>query len=359
MIKVSTINIAWIFFLFEFFGLVTNIYSGLLINRYGYKRAFVGSLIIHTLASFTFLLIHQDFNSLYILIICGIARSMRGVGKELIKTTASAYVKQDKGGRSKLIQLLLGGKDTTKGIGMLAGGFLLIGIGFYYSFLALGFITAVSSFIALIWIKDFREKKRVDGLKGFLNASREMKYLSYARAFLYAGRDLWLVIPVPVFAVQAEVDPSLTATILAAGVISFGLIQPIFNSFLRKKTIHKNKWRRRPLLVWTPFLLAMITASLLWIPSSVNNFIWVILAYNIFAAIATVPHNHFQIKFARKKQASIDIAYYKTISQVGKVLAVLGSGYLYESFGLKGCLVTACVALILSSCSGLLLRKPL
>ena len=358
MIKISTINIAWIFFLFEFFGLVTNIYSGILINKYGYKRAFVGSLIIHTLASFTFLSIHQDIGSLYVLILCGVARSMRGIGKELIKTTASAYVKQDKGGRSKLIQLLLGGKDTTKGVGMLAGGFMLTGIGFYYSFLSLGFITAVSTIIALIWINDFREKKMVNGLKGFLKASKEMKYLSYARAFLYAGRDLWLVIPVPVFAVQAKIDPSVTASILAVGVMSFGLIQPLFNALLRIETANKNKWKRRPLLLWTPIILALITASLLWLPSSVENFIWVILAYNIFAAIATVPHNHFQIKFARKKRASIDIAYYKTISQIGKVLAVLGSGYLYDHFGLKGCLVTACLALVLSSCSGFLLRKP-
>lgn len=353
---INTVNIAWIFFLFEFFGLITNIYSGLIINRYGYKLAFVGSLLAHTLASLSILTINQEVT--YLLIACAIARSLRGVGEELIKTTSSAYVKQDRGGRARLIQLLIGGKDTTKGIGMLAGGLLLLGIGFFYSYLVLACITAICCLIAILWIDDFREKRFVKVFKGFLNPSKQMQYLSVARALLYSGRDLWLVIPIPVFAVQSDIDPTLTAAILASGVISFGLSQPLINKLLRFKNSRKSKWRRRPLLIWPPLILASLTSLLLWIPASIYSFIWVIIAYNIFAAIATVPHNHFQIKFARRKRASLDIAYYKSVSQIGKVVAVLASGYLYEEFGLAGCLITAASVLACSSYSGFLLRKP-
>ena len=327
-------------------------------NRYGYKVAFIGSLLSHTIASFCFLFIQPEISHFYVLVICGIARSFRGVGDALIKTTASAYVKQDKGGRSKLIQLLIGGKDTTKGIGILTGGFLLTSIGIFSSFIALGLVTAICTFIALIFIKDHRENKIIDDFKGFLRVRKQMKYLSLARAFLYSGRDLWLVIPIPVFAVKANIEPSITGSILAAGVIGFGIAQPFFNAVLRKKNRLKNKWKRRPLLIWAPFVLAVLTTSLLWIPSSIENFIWVIFAYNIFAALATVPHNHFELKFARRKRASADIAYYKTISHIGKVFAVLASGYLYDKFGLNGCLLAACFVLLIASFIGFILRKP-
>ena len=38
-------------FSFELFGLLTNISSGVLINRFGYKKAFLASLFFHSLSS--------------------------------------------------------------------------------------------------------------------------------------------------------------------------------------------------------------------------------------------------------------------------------------------------------------------
>ena len=353
---VGAIKVAFLFFFFEGFGLLTNIYGGLFINRYGYKRSLIISLVLHSLASTVYLSVDTSVTSMTLLLVSIAARSLRGIAKELIKTTCSAYVKQSKGKRSRAIQVLLGGKDTTKGLGILAGGILLPSLGFTEAFLVLGLCTVLATLFAYLWASDFREKHRIR-LNGFAEVKAEMKLLAIARAFLYAGRDLWLVIAVPVFSVQNGISPTLTALILACGLLGFGSIQPLFSHFLRASFASKARWRHRPVLLWSSGALIPIPLGLSLLPHSVPMLAAIVILYNLIAGIATVPHNHLHVKFARKKRASIDISYYKTVAQLGKSLAILASGPIFAVFGLKGCLIASAMAITCATLISLPLQR--
>ncbi|MFK7873261.1 MAG: MFS transporter [Oligoflexales bacterium] len=354
-IGITATKIAVIFFLFEAFGLFTNIYAGFFINRYGYKLSFVLSLLMHTCASIIFVCVEPGMLPMTVLGISSIAHSLRGVAKELIKTTSSAYIKQGES-KSRVIQVLLGGKDTTKGIGILCGGFLLTWFNFHSSFYFLGMITFCVLVVSILWIEDFREKKKAD-FKDFWNPKSTMKTLAFSRAFLYAGRDFWLVVAIPVYASQTNISQTEISGLLAFGLICFGLIQPSFGNFMKIKFSNKNKWKNTEVLWVLPAILAPIPLMLLVTTLNIWSLAIIIAFYNILAGMATVPHNSLHVKFARKKRASVDISYYKTIGQIGKTIAVLASGYLFDVFGLTGCLIASSSSLFMSSVMSFSLRK--
>ena len=73
--NISTLQIGLMFFVFEAFSLLTNILSGFLLNRIGYKKVFLTSLVLHTLASLTYLTLDSKLSTLLILWIVAVARA--------------------------------------------------------------------------------------------------------------------------------------------------------------------------------------------------------------------------------------------------------------------------------------------
>jgi MFS family permease len=229
-IGISPFSIGLSFFFFEAFGLLANIYGGFFINYYGYKRAFLISLLLHTVASLGYLLIFPEQAMILSLILVNILRACRGVGKEVIKTASSAYIRQfappERRAFSMPIQILLGGKDGIKGLGIVLGGFLLTYLSFKLSFLVLGLVTLVFLLVARRWVEDYRERKQVS-YAGFFDVNRKLALLAWSRALLYAGRDFWLVIPVPLYLNELGYSNVSIATVLAVGLIVSGIAQPL------------------------------------------------------------------------------------------------------------------------------------
>ena len=58
------------------------------------------------------------------------------------------------------------------------------------------------------------------------------------------------------------------------------------------------------------------------------------------------PHNHLHLKFADNKRTSLDISYYRTIAQIGKMTAALLSGFIFEYLGIEWNLALSSMALI-------------
>ena len=57
------------------------------------------------------------------------------------------------------------------------------------------------------------------------------------------------------------------------------------------------------------------------------------------------PHNHLHLKFANNKRSS-GYSYYRTIAQIGKMMAALLSGFIFEYLGIEWNLAPSSIALI-------------
>lgn len=348
----SLTSIGAAFVLHEAFGLLACLYGGMFVNRYGYKQAILLSLFLHTIGSLGYLFIYAERGLWCTLLLVSVLRSCRGVAKELRKNVSSAYFKAlpkigSALGRSP-IQALLGGKDGFKGLGLLLGGCLLAVADFRSSFILLGLFTFLCLAWASIGLKDYRERLQVTYLH-FFEVSREMTLLAGARALLYFSRDVWLVLPFPLYLKSQGVSELQLAGLLGAGFIVFGLFQPIAARRLQPHL------RDETLAGGAPILLALIPLSLSVASDSFAALLAGVLAYNLAAAVATVPHNQLHLKFARPSRASADIANYRLIAQLGKLVAPPFSAFLFGIGGMKGCLVASSVALLLSALLALLL----
>ncbi|MEZ4743328.1 MAG: MFS transporter [Bdellovibrionota bacterium] len=358
-IGISPLKIGFMAFAFELFGLLTSILGGYFINRFGYRNGFLASLVFHTIASFGYLSIHGELDVTMMLVIVGVLRAFRGIGKELIETTSTAYLKQTnvKGRRGIILQILFGGKESLRGVGLFVGGGLLTYLGFVESFAVLGVATLVALFIAGMYLSDFRELKSIQ-LKDFFRTSKRMRYLAVIRLFLYSGRDLWLVVALPIFLTESGVSNVETSLMVALGLVVFGASQVLFSAFLKARggigsiTLKANRWRFRDFLFPTHLLAALVMASTMYIPHTIEILWWIVIIYNLVSGAATASHNHLHIKYAKKRRSSIDISFYKGVAQLGKTFAVLSSGILYQMYGLSGCLSAATISLLCAAILG-------
>ncbi len=350
----SPINIGIMFVCYELFGLLANFFSGFLINRIGYRSAFLLALIMHSAAGFGYLIFDPSLALIPAMLLIGLLRACRGIGEQLIKTTSSAWIKQLAPKNNKLlpIQTLLGGNETAKGIGLLAGGFCFAWLGFQITLALFGVLTLIAALCAAQFLGNINEKRKVS-YRNFFSVKKEMRVLAIARAFLYAGRDIWLVIAVPIALTQGGVSAIETSAILAAGFIIFGITQPFFARLLKAEfdigNIIKKKWRYRSILPLATASLSLVPLLALPAQNSLPVLLAIVLIYHVLAGLATVPHNHLHLKYASRKSASVDIAYYKTVAHIGKVIAVLASGILLQYTGLSGCIIAASFCLIASS----------
>lgn len=353
-------KIAWMFFVYEAIGMATNYYSGIYVNKKGYKQAFIISLVFHTIASIGYL---APSGMLRSLIFLTFLRICRGIGKELIKTTSSAYLKifsVDKGNHSA-IHLLLGGKDSFKGVGLLVGAYLYTFMGFTFSFALLGGATAALVVLAPILITDYREKKEVS-YSGFFNVSNVVLQLSIIRTFLYVGRDIWSHIPIPLYLVSIGMSKTAIGTMMAIGLVVFGMTQTYAGIFIKQELRFRGKVVKTPWLYQTvlpafSLLLALVPMSMIVLIEYGKVLFCLVIAYNFFSAFATAPHNYLHVALARPDRAAADIAFYKTISDIGSVIAVGCSGFVYDLFGLLGCLSVAIFAIFISGSLSFFLPK--
>ena len=349
-VPASSIGLTFLFF--ELFSLFSSVGSGFLLNRVGYKPALVSSLGIHTAASFGYMLIVPDLALWILMLIVAILRAANGVAKELIKTASTAYFKvfvdQKPRRDRRAVQLLLGGKDGMKGFGMLVGGVLLALLDFRLAFGVLGVSTLGCLVLAVRLLNDHVENDRV-ALRGLLNVKPRLALLSLSRAFLYAGRDLWLVVPVPLYLNSQGYSDVSIAAIFALSLVLFGATQPVAIGWFR------HTWQIEAAAIAGPLLCLAIPAGLLYASLESVPVIVALFGFNLVAGVATMPHNHLHLKYAQADRAAVDIAFYKTGAQFGKLLSVPVSGVLYGRYGLGPCLIASAVSLLLSSAAAALM----
>ena len=348
----SPLSIAMLFLFYEIFGVVTNLVGGWLGARLGLNKTMNIGLALQIVALAMLVVPSELLTVAYVMA----AQALSGIAKDLNKMSAKSSIKLlvPEDNISKLYQwiaLLTGSKNTLKGIGFFLGGLLLTVFGFS------GAITIMALALTAVWLfslfslkQDLGKAKNKPKFKDVLSKSRAINLLSAARLFLFAARDVWFVIALPVFlAAEFGWQHTWVGGFIAAWIILYGVIQtqaPKLTAKASGKSPNGQdaaKWGA--LLFIVPSLMAV--ALSIGLPAT-----WVIVvgltAFAVLFAINSSLHSFLIVDMASKDGVSLDVGFYYMANAGGRLLGTVLSGWVFQAYDIIACLVISAIFIALA-----------
>ncbi|MFB2650259.1 organoarsenical effux MFS transporter ArsJ [Shewanella mangrovisoli] len=345
--------IAMLFLFYEIFGVVTNLVGGYLGARLGLNRTMNLGLGMQVLA-LGMLLVPAASLPLWLAGVPWVmaAQALSGIAKDLNKMSAKSAIKLlvPKGEQGRLyhwVALLTGSKNALKGAGFFLGGALLAGLGFNMA------IAAMMAVLALVWLmslvllkKDLGKAKNKPKFTEIFSKSRSVNILSAARLFLFAARDVWFVVALPVYlASQWGWDHWAVGGFLALWVIGYGIVQTLAPKISGASRAEAGTSQRIPdgytALVWSmllAFIPALIALSLYLDFSPQLSLILGLMLFGGLFAINSSLHSYLIVSYASEEAVSLDVGFYYMANAMGRLVGTVLSGWVYQSYGLVACL---------------------
>ncbi|MBO6826437.1 MAG: organoarsenical effux MFS transporter ArsJ [Sneathiella sp.] len=356
----TPLDLAFLFLLYEAMGIVTNFFGGWIGARFGLRLTLFTGLLTQIISLCLLAALPDNLTlTLSVVYVMG-AQALSGVAKDLTKMSSKSAIKHvvpegQPGGLFKWVSLLTGSKNALKGVGFFVGGFLLNAIGFEPSLLTMAAALLVILLFALLSLREEIGKatSKIRG-KDLFSKSANVNYLSAARVFLFASRDVWFVVGVPVFlAGTLGWNFNEVGSFMAFWVIGYGIVQASVPSVLRNtKTSAK---AIRATIIWGFILCllplhiaagmtdggaAFITENL----SHLDQGSWLIGGLIIFGAVFAVNsalHSYLIVDFSGADKVSLNIGFYYMSNAFGRLAGTLLSGLVYQYYGLTACLVVS------------------
>src|SRR6185312_12826016 len=147
----TPLQLAFLFLLYEFFGVVTNLFGGWLAARTGLRFTLELGLGVQAAALLLLALLNPAWSVAISVAYVMSCQALSGIAKDLTKMSAKSAVKVlvpkgDESGLFRWVAILTGSKNALKGVGFFLGGFLLSLLGFR------GALTAMASGVAVVLI---------------------------------------------------------------------------------------------------------------------------------------------------------------------------------------------------------------
>ncbi|MCA9000281.1 MAG: organoarsenical effux MFS transporter ArsJ [Planctomycetes bacterium] len=334
----SPMQIAGLFLFYEFFGVVTNFVGGWLASRTGLRRTLLLGLTLQVVACG--MLGGMDANLTLPLVM--VAQALSGVAKDLTKMSAKSYIKTvaptgDSSGLMRWVAWLTGSKNTLKGVGFFLGGWLLSAYGFRAACVGMASGVAVVAILSRLLLpagigKSSKNRKLSDLVRGNLR----LRWLSAARLFLFAARDVWFVLALPLYlSSQWNWSHGKVGAFLALWVIGYGFVQAASPWYLSKGGPKGLPGAGR-LGLWTlSLVLPMVALVQLW-PASAHP-AWVMVGglalFGALFATCSALHSYLVIEYADGDKVAAQVGVYYTANALGRFLGTILSGVLYQAAG--------------------------
>jgi len=349
----SPLEVASLFLLYEFCGVITNLIGGWLAARMGLNTSMHFGLALQVIALGMLLVEPSQLSVFYVMI----AQAVSGIAKDLNKMSAKSSIKllvpnDAQGKLYQWVALLTGSKNTLKGVGFFLGAALLTSLGFRGAIATMAaclVIVLILSFLLLQ--KDLGKTKYKPKFTDIFSKSPAVNRLSAARFFLFGSRDIWFVIALPVF-LQEHLHWNHTevGTLLAAWVIGYGFVQSAapFITGTHKGKIPDGKTA----MLWA-ILLAIMPLAIAgflqqgWQAGSV--LIIGLLAFGAIFAVNSAVHSYLIVAYAKEDGVSLDVGFYYMANALGRLVGTILSGWVYQSSGLIACLIVSAVFIIITS----------
>ena len=340
----SPVSIAFLFLLYEFMGIVTNLIGGWVGARSGLNRTLLVGLALQIVA-LVGLTFHQASWREWVSVgfVMGL-QALSGVAKDLTKMSSKSAVKfiAGDGALFRLVAILTGSKNALKGVGFFLGAALLSWVGYDAALWSMAALIAIALVaIAALLDEDIGRAKTTPALTSILSKSSAVNRLSAARFFLFGSRDIWFVVALPVF-----LDDVLgwsfegIGAFLAAWVIGYGIVQSFTPRILRRSLAGVDAeigaaqhWSL--LLVIVSSVLALAVAFDVAVTAAV---IGGLVVFGVVFAVNSSLHSYLILAYSRGDEVSLDVGFYYSANAAGRLVGTLLSGVLYLWGGLDAAL---------------------
>ncbi|MGM0783170.1 MAG: organoarsenical effux MFS transporter ArsJ [Pseudomonadota bacterium] len=355
----SPLEVAMLFLFYEAFGVVTNLVGGWLGARLGLNRTMNVGLGLQIVALAMLMVPAAALTVPWVMA----AQALSGIAKDLNKMSAKSAVKvlvpkESASAQSALyrwVAILTGSKNALKGAGFFLGGLLLTLIGFQGAVGLMAVMLAGVLALSLVRLTaDLGRGKRKPKFSEVFSKSRAVNVLSAARLCLFAARDVWFVVALPVFLYDQHGWSHWTVGgLLAIWVIGYGGVQT--QAPRLTGLIHGGP---RGTTVFWALALAGLPAALALVPlAEVEWLVAGLLAFGVLFAINSSWHSYLIVHFARTDGVSMDVGFYYMANAMGRLAGTVLSGWLYQFYGLAACLWVSAALVTVSAVLALALPQ--
>ena len=349
----SPLEVAMLFLFYEIFGVITNLVGGWLGANIGLNATMNAGLLLQV-AALTMLLVPQDMLTVIWVMA---AQALSGIAKDLNKMSAKSAIKMlvpadAQGTLYKWVALLTGSKNALKGVGFFLGGLLLTAWGFREAILAMALA------LALVWLFSIFNLKKSLGKSSIkpkfsqlFSKSRAVNSLSAARLFLFAARDVWFVVALPVYLSSTMGwDHWAVGAFLASWVIGYGIVQSFAPRFTGGRQGHvpdgkaASRWAITLSLVPALIAIAMATGI-----AAEASLLLGLMIFGVLFAVNSALHSYLIVSYAQDDGVSLDVGFYYMANAMGRLLGTVLSGWVYQTWGMESCLWISSVFIVLSA----------
>lgn len=339
----SPVTLAFLFLLYEFCGIITNLLGGWLASWLGLKVTLVAGLALQVAALGMLALLNPAWSEFWAVTYVMASQALSGIAKDLTKMSSKSAIKvlvpaEQSGALFKWVALLTGSKNALKGVGFFLGGLLLTLAGFA------GALWIMAGALSLVWLgawlalpAELGKAKTKAVFKDLFAKSREINVLCAARFFLFGARDIWFVVGVPVF-LRGVLGWSFAevGTFMAFWVIGYGIVQGAAPTILRGRTPAGGT------ATIIAFALALVTAAMPfglaagWPAAPV--IVGGLAVFGAVFALNSAVHSYLILDYTEGDKVALNVGFYYMANAGGRLVGCLLSGLLYQWAGVSGCL---------------------
>ncbi len=366
----STLQLAALFLAYEFTGIVTNLVAAWIATKFSLDRVIKAGYALQIISVGSLILLNDQWSTSSQLLLVMCAQGGAGIAKDLCKTGAKTAVKRlstsdQGGGLFRVVALVTGSKNAVKGLGFFLGAALLAFFDLanaaivIIAVLVFGLLAIILAKLARLGIADTEVKA-----KSIVAPPPEVKSLSLARLYLFASRDTWLVIALPVLFSEAIVSQGFSSAhayyyvggFFAAWTIMYGYVQAKAPKWLAASKEMTDNEVTSLAQRWAWYLagltscIALLALLLRGIPGwQVTLMTAALMLFGVLFAINSSLHSFFILRLTHNKRAAMDIGFYYMSNAMGRFLGTLLSGLVFYYFGFAACLFVAAMLLVLSA----------
>jgi len=352
----SPVQIAFLFLLYEFCGILTNLFGGWIGSRVGLKATLFAGLGIQVVSLVMLSFLNPEWAVALSVGYVMASQALSGIAKDLTKMSSKSAVKLlvpagDDPSKSerllfKLVAILTGSKNALKGVGFFLGAVLLSWLGFAAALWAMAGGLLIILVISLIFLKgDIGKSKEKVKMSKLFSKTREINYLSTARFFLFGSRDVWFVVGLPIFLTEV-LDWSFweTGGFMALWGIGYGIVQASAPAMVRKKAHDIVETRASAAVVWG-IALVVISAGI----ATAMQFDFYpkfavlggLAIFGLIFAVNSAVHSYLILAYSDSDKVALNVGFYYMANAAGRLIGTLLSGVMYLNAGLEGCLWTS------------------
>lgn len=370
----SPVQLAYLFLLYEFMGMVTNLSAGWIAARFGLTLTLYLGLGIQVMALVALSQLDPSWSIALSVVFVMCVQGLSGVAKDLSKMSAKSAVKvlapKEGGGLFRWVAVLTGSKNAVKGFGFLLGAGLLAVAGFQTAVWAMAAVLAVILVGTFLFMPTgLPQGKKSAKFSQVFSSDPNINRLSLARMFLFGARDVWFVVGIPIYFYSVLSDGTVAGnrtafftigTFMAVWIILYGLVQGLSPAILKAKD------------KTTP---EIVTAAITWvglltlIPLAISVAVWVdvpglvyfvvagLLLFGFVFAVNSSVHSYLILAFTSEERVTMDVGFYYMSNAAGRLIGTLLSGVSYQIGGLPLCLFTAALMALASTLAAMRLKR--